>query len=415
MKRIKQLLLTSVIVTIHYCAVAQTTNTFPASGNVGIGTTSPANLLHITGNAGSADMLRLNTTDATDGRSTILFISAKGPQTWQFGQNPGGGAGIFGLRDMTTSGFPVRFVVNTSGYFGIGTITPVTLLNVAVPSAKTTVAGNVVSFLSTNDASNAFGLRTMIYGGAAIANRYATLQTTDYSLVDGGSLVLQPSTGNVGIGTTAPNVKLDVMGSFLVRGSGTYAYNNPGSADLQIGYGLAAPNTAGTVTRLALQPYGHTGGPWKFDARDISGAAFLDIYYGGQGAGTGLTLNSSGNVGIGTTTPDQMLSVNGTIHSKAVVVDLNGWPDYVFKKDYSLLPLSEVKNYIDQNQHLPDMPSEQEMIKNGLNVSEMNKLLTKKVEELTLYLIEKDKKDVDQQKEIDELKSQVKALLEKSK
>jgi hypothetical protein len=96
-----------------------------------------------------------------------------------------------------------------------------------------------------------------------------------------------------------------------------------------------------------------------------------------------------GNLGIGLTNPQNKLDVNGTIHSKSVLIDLNGWNDYVFKNDYKIRSLSEVKEYIEQNQHLPEIPSEQEMVKNGLNVADMNKLLLKKVEELTLYLIEK--------------------------
>ena len=124
-----------------------------------------------------------------------------------------------------------------------------------------------------------------------------------------------------------------------------------------------------------------------------------------------MTINvGTGNVGIGSVNPQNKLDVNGTIHSKSVLVDLNGWSDYVFKKDYPLLSLGEVKAYIDQNHHLPEMPSEQEMIKNGLNVSEMNKLLTKKVEELTLYLIEKDKKGKEQEIRINKLERQLEEL-----
>jgi hypothetical protein len=92
-------------------------------------------------------------------------------------------------------------------------------------------------------------------------------------------------------------------------------------------------------------------------------------------------------------------------------VKLNSnWPDYVFKKDYQLLSLTNVKAYIDQNQHLPDMPSEQEVIKDGLNLGEMNKLLTKKVEELTLYLIEQKKTGDEQQKKITEQKERINRL-----
>jgi len=110
-----------------------------------------------------------------------------------------------------------------------------------------------------------------------------------------------------------------------------------------------------------------------------------------------LAVTGTGNVGIGIANPQEKLAVNGTVHSKKVIVDLVGWPDYVFKNDYKLMPLAQVKSYIDQNQHLPGLPSDKEVESKGLDVGEMNKLLTKKVEELTLYLIdlktEKDKKE----------------------
>jgi len=83
-------------------------------------------------------------------------------------------------------------------------------------------------------------------------------------------------------------------------------------------------------------------------------------------------------------------------YAKQIYVETTGWPDFVFKKGYALKPLSEVKGYIDQNQHLPDMPAAAIVEKDGINLGEMNKTLLKKVEELTLYLIQKD----------DEIKSQ---------
>jgi hypothetical protein len=100
----------------------------------------------------------------------------------------------------------------------------------------------------------------------------------------------------------------------------------------------------------------------------------------------------------------------GTTVAKEIVVQTSTFPDYVFKPTYKLTPLSEVKNYIDENQHLPEIPSEAEVKKDGINLGEMNKLLVKKVEELTLYLIEKDKQVNDQQKRMDQLQSQLEAL-----
>ncbi|WP_276381623.1 tail fiber protein [Flavobacterium sp. H4147] len=100
-----------------------------------------------------------------------------------------------------------------------------------------------------------------------------------------------------------------------------------------------------------------------------------------------------GNVGLGTKNPDMRLTVNGSIHSKEVKVDVNiPVPDYVFKNDYNLKSLQEVENYIKENSHLPEIPSAKEFEKNGINVSEMNMNLLKKIEELTLYAIEQQKK-----------------------
>jgi hypothetical protein len=91
---------------------------------------------------------------------------------------------------------------------------------------------------------------------------------------------------------------------------------------------------------------------------------------------------------------------------------MTGWSDYVFNKGYQLLSLTDVKSYIDQNHHLPDVPSEAQVIKDGLNVGEMNKLLLKKVEELTLYLIEKDKQLESQKKTIQTVNEKLDYLTE---
>jgi hypothetical protein len=116
-------------------------------------------------------------------------------------------------------------------------------------------------------------------------------------------------------------------------------------------------------------------------------------------------LITGGKVGIGTTTPDQMLTVNGTIHSTEVLVDLSvPAPDYVFEKKYKLRPLSEVRRYINMNNHLPEIPSAEVMEKDGVNLSDMNMKLLKKVEELTLYLISENEKNKSQQREINDLK-----------
>ena len=111
-------------------------------------------------------------------------------------------------------------------------------------------------------------------------------------------------------------------------------------------------------------------------------------------------VRESGNVGIGVSDPgDYKLAVNGTIRSKEVIVETN-WADYVFEADYKLKSLEEIEKYIKDNGHLPDIPSAADVEENGVGLAEMNVLLLKKVEELTLHII-------NQQKEIEELKNVV--------
>jgi hypothetical protein len=97
-------------------------------------------------------------------------------------------------------------------------------------------------------------------------------------------------------------------------------------------------------------------------------------------------------VGIGTNTPDSALTVNGTIHSKEVKVDLLDWPDYVFKKEYDLPTLEEVETHIKEKGYLKNIPSEEEVLKSGVNLGDMNAKLLQKIEELTLYMIDLNKK-----------------------
>jgi Phage T4 tail fibre len=103
---------------------------------------------------------------------------------------------------------------------------------------------------------------------------------------------------------------------------------------------------------------------------------------------------TNGSIGIGTNSPDAKLTVKGQIHAQEVKIDLLVAivPDYVFANDYKLKTLNEVDNYIKANSHLPEIPSAKEMEKNGLMVAEMNLSLLKKIEELTLYAIEQQKK-----------------------
>jgi hypothetical protein len=99
----------------------------------------------------------------------------------------------------------------------------------------------------------------------------------------------------------------------------------------------------------------------------------------------------SGKVGIGTTNPQYLLSVNGNIGAKDIIVTNTGWSDYVFQPGYRLRPLSEVAAFIQRHRHLPDIPTEAEVKEKGVSVGEMQAKLLAKIEELTLHMIQQDK------------------------
>lgn len=103
------------------------------------------------------------------------------------------------------------------------------------------------------------------------------------------------------------------------------------------------------------------------------------------------------------TTKTLQLDPDGLLRTRRVKVDVQNWPDYVFDSSYVLMPLSELQNYIDEQNHLPNVPSATELETDGSDLFEMSKLQMAKIEELTHYLLQ-------QQKEIEELKQKVKEL-----
>ncbi len=126
---------------------------------------------------------------------------------------------------------------------------------------------------------------------------------------------------------------------------------------------------------------------------------------------TNLT-EKNGKIGIGTTSPDELLTVKGKIHTQEVLVDLDGAvaPDFVFEHyfkkkstimpEYRLISLKELEAFLRENNHLPNVPSAEEMEAEGISLKAMNLILLQKIEELTLYTLQ-------QQKEIDILKEKI--------
>ena len=141
----------------------------------------------------------------------------------------------------------------------------------------------------------------------------------------------------------------------------------------------------------------------------------VSFYCGAQNNLSSIT-QKDGMIGIGTSDPDQKLTVKGIIHTQEVLVDLKGAvaPDFVFesyyqgystlKRDYQMLDLKSLDTFLKQNHHLPEIPSAQKLKEDGLELKKMNLLLLQKIEELTLYTLE-------QQQQLDALQRQIKLLI----
>ncbi len=124
-----------------------------------------------------------------------------------------------------------------------------------------------------------------------------------------------------------------------------------------------------------------------------------------------VTIAGDGNVGIGTSNPANKLEVNGRVRAEEIIVE-TGWADFVFDDAYELPSLQEVKAHIAQEGHLPGIPSEAEVLEEGVSLGETQRLLLQKIEELTLYLIEQDSVIKEQQSQITQLRGELDKLKE---
>lgn len=270
------------------------TNTFPTSGNVGIGTTSPAAELHLsTGTIqvdGTSPTLYLR--GGSTGEKGRVTLNHYGHLSWDLVS----GDAANGAFSISPTGTSDNFVINSTGNIGIGTASPSSLLHI-VKGVSPTIT------IESNTNSNAY---LTLKGGGSGSLPYRIFSTGSGSYLGAGKFVI---------------------------------------ADEDTGY----------------------------EAFIING----------------------GNVGIGTTTipSGYKLAVDGNIIAEAVKVQLSGsWPDHVFESGHKLPDLSETEQYIKENKHLPEIPSAKEVAETGINLGEMNAKLLQKIEELTLYIIDQNKR-----------------------
>jgi hypothetical protein len=234
-------------------------------------------------------------------------------------------------------------------------------------------SGHYIELLPKN---SSYGLILREYNSSDYGNIEVTSAGLGLGYNTSGAHLMVKTNGYIGIGTTNPSNKLHVVGSTRLD-VGT-------DRNLSfVSWDLAGP---GGITINAHNDANDTHKPLAIAATNI-------LFHAS-------TLNATGdlyvedNMGIGTTnTQGYKLAVKGGIYCEEVKVVGNvPQADYVFEDDYELKPLKEVEIFIEENNHLPDIPSAKEFSENGYKVGEMDEMLLRKVEELTLYILEQEKR-----------------------
>lgn len=213
-----------------------------------------------------------------------------------------------------------------------------------------------------------------------------------------GETLLQSNTvmtllgnGSVGIRNRMPIAQLEVSGSKGSVNDRNFLVNYP---------------PGGSLTNTELSGLAHLqselGLGWSALYAKQGSAQYAGVFNGNVYMANGSLNIGSSNIGT------LKLAVEGTIGAREVIVKTGSWVDYVFADTYKLPSLDEVKSFIKEHHHLPEIPSEQEVVKDGFKVGEMNTLLLKKIEELTLYVIDQNEKIKALESTVNELRSEKK-------
>lgn len=311
----------------------------------------------------------------------LLAISAIALSNAAMAQTPWSG--------VNQSGDSYRF-----GNVGIGTGSPAALLDVNGGFSHFTYNSSGSVLAPSNGAGGLSIGWNRMGGGNAEVNFYNVYDNAPTSFLfsqkTGASTVSDllsiKSNGNIGIGTSTPEKSLHIKA--------------PGDARIRL---EATPGGANSQKWDVVSSGGGllNSGYFGIVEVDVNVARFIINNSGNVGIGIAepgnYKLAVSGQTRIGTLAPtsthgDAMLAVDGKMVSKSIYVTQQNWADFVFDKDYQLPKLSEIETYYKANGHLPLIPTALEVKENGVDLGEMNKLLLQKVEELTILLVEQEKR-----------------------
>lgn len=243
-------------------------------------------------------------------------------------------------------------------------------------------------------------LRVLVAGLALLSMALAPHPASAQWLTSGSNIYY--NNGNVGIGTQTPSQKLELTGNLKLSAGRSVIFTTGDNTTTHVG-GVQFLTDDNGVDNI-WTPTDQTGTPLNSNIR-----------LGGMGLFNNNVVNLlvSGSVGIGTTNPQYLLSVKGTVGAEEFIVTNTGWSDYVFRPDYRLRPLSEVSQYIQANGHLPDIPTEAEVKEKGVSIGDMQAKLLAKVEELTLHMIQQEKDNRELRDKMNEQTKEIQDLRER--
>jgi hypothetical protein len=432
----------ALILVVFVTQISFAQSIFPTDGgNVGIGTISPTQKLDVRGNAIFNGSIVSSMSDINRGGHIQLQnpskISNGVASTWMIynmNGNFGNGLQFWAYDNLGCAGGGMcanRFTIMDNGNVGIGTTNPISKLSILgsltldggltnnylrpLISAGTLVNGEVRGYSSSSDLADDGFIRVSAGGGANSTSKsfidlsgYSTIPDMDRNIVFGTVGVERMRidlNGNIGIGTANPTQKLDINGNGIFNGAITSSIASDTGGHIQ----LVNSSKNGNGIASTWMIYNMTGGY----GNSLQFWAYDNLSCGGGMCNNRFTIMDNGNVGIGLSNPLNKLDVNGTIHSKEVKVDMTGWSDFVFKKEYNLPTLEQVEKHIIEKGHLENIPSEKEVLENGINLGEMNAKLLQKIEELTLYMIEMKKENMEMKNENIEMKKEIKKIMKK--